>query len=100
MVSTKCSFFGLHELHDDGSFSIVIPLFQELFQRQQGNPSGQYSSSVMSSHFQTSQSTKSQPSLPSKGGRVYASVAEMKRKGKVRLGDSSKPIHKIRTRYM
>ncbi|XP_033224262.1 protein shank isoform X6 [Belonocnema kinseyi] len=64
------------------SSRITAAELEELFQRQQGNPSGQYSSSMMSSHFQTSQSTKSQPSLASKGGRVYASVAEMKRKGK------------------
>ncbi|XP_015593339.1 SH3 and multiple ankyrin repeat domains protein 1 isoform X3 [Cephus cinctus] len=58
------------------------PSFQELFQRQQGSASGQYGSSMMSSHFQTGQATKSHPSSPAKTGRVYASVAEMKRKGK------------------
>lgn len=66
-------------------FSFVLPFFQELFQRQQGSTSGQYSSSMMSSHFQTGQATKSHPSSPAKTGRVYASVAEMKRKGKVRI---------------
>lgn len=41
---------------------------------------------MSSSHFQTTgQSTKSHPSSPAKTGRVYASVAEMKRKGKVRM---------------
>ncbi|XP_043514377.1 protein shank isoform X9 [Frieseomelitta varia] len=64
-------------------FSFVLPFFQELFQRQQGSTSGQYSSSMMSSHFQTGQATKSHPSSPAKTGRVYASVAEMKRKGKL-----------------
>ena len=96
----KMLVLGPHDLHDDGSFSIVIHLFQELFQRQQGNPSGQCSSSMMSSHCQTGQSTKSHPSSPSKGGRVYSSVAEMKRKGKVRLGASSDPIKEIHCRYV
>lgn len=48
---------------------------------------GQYNSSMMSSsHFQAGQATKSHPSSPAKtGARVYTSVAEMKRKGKVRF---------------
>lgn len=63
-----------------------LPCFvlQELFQRQQGSPSGQYGMNTMSSHFQSGTITKSHPSSPAKTGRVYASVAEMKRKGKVR----------------
>ncbi|XP_025266569.1 protein shank isoform X5 [Camponotus floridanus] len=66
------------------SSRITAAELEELFQRQQGSASGQYSSSMMSSsHFQTTgQSTKSHPSSPAKTGRVYASVAEMKRKGK------------------
>ncbi|KAI4472935.1 hypothetical protein M0802_016418, partial [Mischocyttarus mexicanus] len=64
------------------SSRITAAELEELFQRQQGSTSGQYSSSMMSSHFQTGQSTKSHPSSPAKTGRVYASVAEMKRKGK------------------
>lgn len=57
---------------------------QELFQRQQGSVSSQYGT-TMSSHFQSGTATKSHPSSPAKTGRVYASVAEMKRKGKVRF---------------
>ncbi|XP_020279507.1 SH3 and multiple ankyrin repeat domains protein 2-like isoform X2 [Pseudomyrmex gracilis] len=66
------------------SSRITAAELEELFQRQQGSAGGQYSSSMMSSsHFQTTgQSTKSHPSSPAKTGRVYASVAEMKRKGK------------------
>nr|XP_031839774.1 SH3 and multiple ankyrin repeat domains protein 1 isoform X2 [Nomia melanderi] len=64
------------------SSRITAAELEELFQRQQGSTSGQYSSSMMSSHFQTGQATKSHPSSPAKTGRVYASVAEMKRKGK------------------
>ncbi|XP_011880379.1 PREDICTED: uncharacterized protein LOC105568913 isoform X4 [Vollenhovia emeryi] len=66
------------------SSRITAAELEELFQRQQGSAAGQYSSSMMSSsHFQTTgQSTKSHPSSPAKTGRVYASVAEMKRKGK------------------
>ncbi|KAK1130977.1 hypothetical protein K0M31_017282, partial [Melipona bicolor] len=65
------------------SSRITAAELEELFQRQQGSTSGQYSSSMMSSHFQTGQATKSHPSSPAKTGRVYASVAEMKRKGKL-----------------
>uniref|UniRef100_V9IDT4 PDZ domain-containing protein n=1 Tax=Apis cerana TaxID=7461 RepID=V9IDT4_APICE len=65
------------------SSRITAAELEELFQRQQGSASGQYSSSMMSSHFQTGQATKSHPSSPAKTGRVYASVAEMKRKGKL-----------------
>ncbi|XP_071642300.1 uncharacterized protein Prosap isoform X5 [Temnothorax longispinosus] len=67
------------------SSRITAAELEELFQRQQGSAGSQYSSSMMSSsHFQTTtgQSTKSHPSSPAKTGRVYASVAEMKRKGK------------------
>ncbi|XP_011347295.1 uncharacterized protein LOC105285057 isoform X2 [Ooceraea biroi] len=66
------------------SSRITAAELEELFQRQQGSAGGQYSSSMMSSsHFQTTgQSIKSHPSSPAKTGRVYASVAEMKRKGK------------------
>ncbi|XP_012252273.2 uncharacterized protein LOC105683887 isoform X2 [Athalia rosae] len=65
------------------SSRITAAELEELFQRQQGSAAtGQYGSSMMSSHFQTGQSTKSHPSSPAKTGRVYASVAEMKRKGK------------------
>ncbi|XP_014481253.1 PREDICTED: SH3 and multiple ankyrin repeat domains protein 2 isoform X2 [Dinoponera quadriceps] len=65
------------------SSRITAAELEELFQRQQGSAGSQYNSSMMSSHFQTvSQSTKSHPSSPAKTGRVYASVAEMKRKGK------------------
>ncbi|XP_015593341.1 protein shank isoform X2 [Cephus cinctus] len=64
------------------SSRITAAELEELFQRQQGSASGQYGSSMMSSHFQTGQATKSHPSSPAKTGRVYASVAEMKRKGK------------------
>ncbi|EFN85878.1 SH3 and multiple ankyrin repeat domains protein 3, partial [Harpegnathos saltator] len=64
------------------SSRITAAELEELFQRQQGSAGNQYSSSMMSSHFQTGQSTKSHPSSPAKTGRVYASVAEMKRKGK------------------
>lgn len=60
-------------------------ILQELFQRQQGSTSDQYGTNMMSSHFQSGTMTKSHPSSPAKNGRVYASVAEMKRKGKVRL---------------
>ncbi|XP_066603694.1 SH3 and multiple ankyrin repeat domains protein 2 isoform X2 [Prorops nasuta] len=65
------------------SSRITAAELEELFQRQQGSTNGQYSSSMMSSHFQTAQATKSHPSSPAKTGRVYASVAEMKRKGKL-----------------
>ncbi|XP_046745293.1 SH3 and multiple ankyrin repeat domains protein 3 isoform X7 [Diprion similis] len=65
------------------SSRITAAELEELFQRQQGSATGQYGSSMMSSHFQTgSQATKSHPSSPAKTGRVYASVADMKRKGK------------------
>ncbi|XP_043289495.1 protein shank isoform X5 [Venturia canescens] len=64
------------------SSRITAAELEELFQRQQGSANGQYGSSMMSSHFQTGQATKSHPSSPAKTGRVYASVAEMKRKGK------------------
>ncbi|XP_023289608.1 SH3 and multiple ankyrin repeat domains protein 3 isoform X2 [Orussus abietinus] len=64
------------------SSRITAAELEELFQRQQGSASGRYGSSMMSSHFQAGQATKSHPSSPAKSGRVYASVAEMKRKGK------------------
>lgn len=80
---------------ENRGFSFVLPFFQELFQRQQGSASGQYSSSMMSSHFQTGQATKSHPSSPAKTGRVYASVAEMKRKGKVRNNTSPPNLNRI-----
>ncbi|XP_063991475.1 SH3 and multiple ankyrin repeat domains protein 2 isoform X6 [Diachasmimorpha longicaudata] len=63
------------------SSRITAAELQELFQRQQGSVSSQYGS-TMSSHFQSGTTTKSHPSSPAKTGRVYASVAEMKRKGK------------------
>lgn len=79
---------------------------QELFQRQQGidkaaaaygamslsmhsTPAHYGSTMTMaggsSSHFATI-NPKSHSTTPAKSGRVYASVAEMKRKGKVRTG--------------
>ncbi|XP_046481329.1 SH3 and multiple ankyrin repeat domains protein 2 isoform X2 [Neodiprion pinetum] len=65
------------------SSRITAAELEELFQRQQGSATGQYGSSMMSSHFQTgNHATKSHPSSPAKTGRVYASVADMKRKGK------------------
>ncbi|XP_046621073.1 SH3 and multiple ankyrin repeat domains protein 3-like isoform X7 [Neodiprion virginianus] len=65
------------------SSRITAAELEELFQRQQGSATGQYGSSMMSSHFQTgNHATKSHPSSPAKSGRVYASVADMKRKGK------------------
>ncbi|XP_074109680.1 SH3 and multiple ankyrin repeat domains prosap isoform X5 [Cotesia typhae] len=63
------------------SSRITAAELQELFQRQ-GSECGQYGQTMMSSHFQTGPATKSHPSSPAKTGRVYASVAEMKRKGK------------------
>ncbi|KAK0176007.1 hypothetical protein PV328_000187 [Microctonus aethiopoides] len=64
------------------SSRITAAELEELFQRQQGNDSSQYGTSMMSSHFQSGPATKSHPSSPAKTGRVYTSVAEMKRKGK------------------
>ncbi|XP_044018293.1 protein shank-like isoform X6 [Aphidius gifuensis] len=64
------------------SSRITAAELQELFQRQQGSTSDQYGTNMMSSHFQSGTMTKSHPSSPAKNGRVYASVAEMKRKGK------------------
>lgn len=66
------------------AYSALLRL-QELFQRQQGNDSSQYGTPMMSSHFQSGPAAKSHPSSPAKTGRVYTSVAEMKRKGKVRI---------------
>ncbi|XP_044579477.1 protein shank isoform X5 [Cotesia glomerata] len=63
------------------SSRITAAELQELFQRQ-GSECGQYGQTMMSSHFQAGPATKSHPSSPAKTGRVYASVAEMKRKGK------------------
>ncbi|XP_011306794.1 SH3 and multiple ankyrin repeat domains protein 2 isoform X5 [Fopius arisanus] len=63
------------------SSRITAAELQELFQRQQGSVTSQYGN-TMSSHFQSGTTTKSHPSSPAKTGRVYASVAEMKRKGK------------------
>ncbi|XP_057332510.1 SH3 and multiple ankyrin repeat domains protein 2-like isoform X10 [Microplitis mediator] len=63
------------------SSRITAAELQELFQRQ-GSETGQYGQTMMSSHFQAGPATKSHPSSPAKTGRVYASVAEMKRKGK------------------
>ncbi|XP_015118363.1 SH3 and multiple ankyrin repeat domains protein 2 isoform X7 [Diachasma alloeum] len=63
------------------SSRITAAELQELFQRQQGSVTSQYGT-TMSSHFQSDTTTKSHPSSPAKTGRVYASVAEMKRKGK------------------
>ena len=59
-------------------------LLQELFQRQQGFPTLDLHYETSKARCQTMSSTKSHPSSPAKTGRVYASVAEMKRKGKVR----------------
>ncbi|OXU27495.1 hypothetical protein TSAR_001129 [Trichomalopsis sarcophagae] len=81
------------------SSRITAAELEELFQRQQGaNGAASSMSSAMSpshygstmqmnssSHFPSGTiSTKSHSTSPAKSGRVYASVAEMKRKGKVR----------------
>ncbi|XP_053594900.1 SH3 and multiple ankyrin repeat domains protein 2 isoform X6 [Microplitis demolitor] len=68
-----------HDLFETRASALLR--LQELFQRQ-GSETGQYGQTMMSSHFQAGPATKSHPSSPAKTGRVYASVAEMKRKGK------------------
>ncbi|CAG5102090.1 Similar to Shank3: SH3 and multiple ankyrin repeat domains protein 3 (Rattus norvegicus) [Cotesia congregata] len=68
-----------HDLFETRASALLR--LQELFQRQ-GSECGQYGQTMMSSHFQAGPATKSHPSSPAKTGRVYASVAEMKRKGK------------------
>lgn len=62
------------------SSRITSTELEELFQRQRGEDTNGTQSSLMSSScFQGGYNTLSHPGSPTKSGRVYASVAEMKR---------------------
>ncbi|KAK9743910.1 Variant SH3 domain [Popillia japonica] len=60
------------------SSRITSAELEELFQRQKGDENTRTPSMMSTSNFQTGYNTLSHPSSPAKG-RVYASVAEMKR---------------------
>lgn len=61
------------------SSRITSAELEELFQRQRGEEGVRHPSLMSSSRFQGGSNTLSHPSSPAKSGRVYASVAEMKR---------------------
>lgn len=61
------------------SSRITSAELEELFQRQRGEDGARHPSLMSSSRFQSGSNTLSHPSSPAKNGRVYASVAEMKR---------------------